>query len=227
MVYNYCIKIRQEADNRLEKLCSWFPYDIFNIELDFLYVSPLNLDTTLKTIHQSVIYPRRMFLSRDYGPNMVLSLFADTDAPLDFLRTILHDILVYAFKADADSVNLGRKVIKLIVEVLVVEPDEDDDYDQAVDESLSKLNFKPASRASIQTLKRVKLGDDGPLLPLKKRRKLDCLSSKKQCTICLDEFSDGEELVWMPCGHVYHNHCIVTWLETSHLCPLCRFQMPS
>ncbi|MBA0719455.1 hypothetical protein Golax_007134 [Gossypium laxum] len=32
---------------------------------------------------------------------------------------------------------------------------------------------------------------------------------------------EGEEVASMPCGHGYYNGCIVKWLETSHLCPLC------
>ncbi|XWS21633.1 hypothetical protein CRYUN_Cryun30bG0071300 [Craigia yunnanensis] len=72
----------------------------------------------------------------------------------------------------------------------------------------------------------VKLGDER-LLPFKKRGRFEGLSSKKQCTICLDELLDGDEIVLMPCAHVYHYCCIVRWLETSWLCPLCRYQMPS
>ncbi|XWS23731.1 hypothetical protein CRYUN_Cryun28dG0040400 [Craigia yunnanensis] len=225
MASNYCIKIRQENDNRLEQLFCWIPYDLFNIELEFRYVSPLNLETILETFHQSVIYPRDMFLSEEYGPNIVLSMFANTGASPEFLQTvIIPDILSFAWEIDSDPVNLGRKTIKFLVEVLVQATD--DEGDQVIDDSLSTLNFKPASRSSIQSLKRVKLGEEG-LLPFKKRRRFEGLSSKKQCTICFDELLDSDEVASMPCGHVYHSGCIVRWLETSHLCPLCRYQMPN
>ncbi|XVF36917.1 hypothetical protein REPUB_Repub19eG0100400 [Reevesia pubescens] len=223
MPSNYCIKIRQQNDDRLEQLCSWIPYDLFNIELEFRYVSPLNLETTLERFHQSIIYPRDMFLSEDFGLNTVFSMFSNAGASLDFLQTVIHDILDFAWEIDSDPVNLGRQVIKLIVEVEVFVQE----IHQVIDESLSTLNFKPASRLSIQSLKRVKLGDEDGLLPFKKRGRFEGLSSNKQCTICLGELLDGEEVVSMPCGHVYHSGCIVRWLETSNLCPLCRYQMPN
>ncbi|XWS74577.1 hypothetical protein CRYUN_Cryun01aG0010400 [Craigia yunnanensis] len=219
---NYYIKISQKTDNRLEQLCSFVPYDLFEIDLEFHYVLPLNFETPVETYHRSVIYPRHMLLSEEYGPNVVLSLFANMGASPDFLQTvIIPDILSFAWEIDGDPVNLGRKIKKLLVEVVV--QDDDDEVDQMIDDSLNTLNFKPASTSSIQALKRVKLGEDEDrLLPLKKRRRLEDVSSKKQCTICLDEFLDGEEVASMPCGHAYHDGCIVRWLETSHLCPLCR-----
>ncbi|TXG50448.1 hypothetical protein EZV62_022972 [Acer yangbiense] len=58
---------------------------------------------------------------------------------------------------------------------------------------------------------------------LEKTRVEDC---SKQCVICLEEISVGSEATRMPCSHVYHQDCIVTWLKQSNLCPLCRFQMP-
>ncbi|XVF39321.1 hypothetical protein PTKIN_Ptkin01aG0025100 [Pterospermum kingtungense] len=225
MASDYCFKIRQEIDNRLDQLCSWIPYDLFKIVLDFCYVSPLNLETTLERHHQSVVYPRDVFLSEEHGPNIVISMFSDTGASPEFLRNVVvPDILSFAWETDTDPVNLGRKTIKLVVEILVLPSV---DHPVAIEESLSTLNFKPASRSSIRSLKRVKLGDEEGLLPFKKRRRFEGSSSKKQCTICFDDFSNGDEAASMPCGHVYHGGCIVRWLETSNSCPLCRYQMPN
>ncbi|CAM8942096.1 hypothetical protein QQ045_012533 [Rhodiola kirilowii] len=41
------------------------------------------------------------------------------------------------------------------------------------------------------------------------------------CTICREDFStgSGRQLV---CTHVYHEHCIVSWLALDSSCPLCR-----
>ncbi|KAK9925294.1 hypothetical protein M0R45_033622 [Rubus argutus] len=52
------------------------------------------------------------------------------------------------------------------------------------------------------------------------------------CSMCKDEFADpqggGDQLVIpLPCAHHYHVDCIIHWLETSHLCPLCRYALPT
>ncbi|KAL0799865.1 hypothetical protein Bca101_055040 [Brassica carinata] len=40
------------------------------------------------------------------------------------------------------------------------------------------------------------------------------------------EFKNGERFVILPCGHAFDEKCIVDWFETSHACPLCRFELP-
>ena len=50
-----------------------------------------------------------------------------------------------------------------------------------------------------------------------------------RCTICLEDFEDGEEVTVMPCGrgHEFHPACITRWLGKSNMCPLCRHQLPA
>ncbi|KAK7260235.1 hypothetical protein RIF29_26116 [Crotalaria pallida] len=53
------------------------------------------------------------------------------------------------------------------------------------------------------------------------------------CSICMsedDEDDDDKEEVEfsaMPCGHGFHHRCIVQWLNTSHMCPICRYTLPT
>jgi Ring finger domain len=44
------------------------------------------------------------------------------------------------------------------------------------------------------------------------------------CSICIDEFVDGERLRLLPrCGHAFHTECILPWLsERQGCCPLCK-----
>lgn len=43
------------------------------------------------------------------------------------------------------------------------------------------------------------------------------------CSICLVGFQGGAATPKQPpCGHVYHQICLVTWLCSSKSCPLCR-----
>ncbi|KAL4273070.1 hypothetical protein GQ457_13G029400 [Hibiscus cannabinus] len=75
----------------------------------------------------------------------------------------------------------------------------------------------PAAKESIQALKKVKLaedyGDNGGV----------------ECMICMEKLvqSEREVVTSMPCSHLFHGECIERWLSTSHLCPLCRFPMPT
>ncbi|KAK9039164.1 hypothetical protein V6N11_024000 [Hibiscus sabdariffa] len=47
------------------------------------------------------------------------------------------------------------------------------------------------------------------------------------CMVCLEEFKVGFEASQMPCSHIFHGGCIERWLNQSHYCPICRFEMPT
>ncbi|XP_022094419.1 E3 ubiquitin-protein ligase RNF103-like [Acanthaster planci] len=46
-----------------------------------------------------------------------------------------------------------------------------------------------------------------------------------ECSICLEPYMPGVELCGLPCGHAFHQHCIMVWLTTNlnHCCPNCRW----
>ena len=46
-----------------------------------------------------------------------------------------------------------------------------------------------------------------------------------QCTVCLEDIGNQDAVLTTPCGHVHHTKCIMKWLKTSHVCPLCRSQL--
>jgi len=45
---------------------------------------------------------------------------------------------------------------------------------------------------------------------------------KNSCTICLNEFKQGETIKTLPCLHIYHNTCIDEWMHVSRTCPVCK-----
>jgi hypothetical protein len=46
------------------------------------------------------------------------------------------------------------------------------------------------------------------------------------CAICLDEFEDMEKVRILPCGHRFHEACLLPWLTERHSsCPLCKFDV--
>ena len=42
------------------------------------------------------------------------------------------------------------------------------------------------------------------------------------CPICMEEYSNGDDLVLCPCRHAYHRVCLENWLRVKNFCPLCK-----
>lgn len=53
----------------------------------------------------------------------------------------------------------------------------------------------------------------------------DVSSTQKNCSICLSEYMQDEEVVECACKHIFHNECITEWLHTKQTCPLCRHNL--
>ncbi|XP_076895467.1 putative E3 ubiquitin-protein ligase RHY1A [Bidens hawaiensis] len=47
-------------------------------------------------------------------------------------------------------------------------------------------------------------------------------SVSMECTICLEGFKDGDEIVSLLCTHSFHSCCLVPWVRVCGTCPNCR-----
>lgn len=46
---------------------------------------------------------------------------------------------------------------------------------------------------------------------------------RPECSVCQDEFDHSKVIKRTPCGHFFHEECLMQWLEQfSKTCPLCR-----
>lgn len=56
-----------------------------------------------------------------------------------------------------------------------------------------------------------------------KYKKCDGFVEETECSVCLSEFKEDENLRLLPkCSHAFHLSCIDTWLRSHSNCPLCR-----
>eukprot|EP00039_Didymoeca_costata_P027255 m.17992 g.17992 ORF g.17992 m.17992 type:complete len:176 (-) comp6161_c0_seq2:247-774(-) len=46
-----------------------------------------------------------------------------------------------------------------------------------------------------------------------------------ECTICMEEYLDGQDIRFLPCLHMYHKTCVDDWLMRNFNCPLCGIKL--
>lgn len=56
---------------------------------------------------------------------------------------------------------------------------------------------------------------------------LSCSMGDADCSICQEAHVAGNTVIKLPCCHVYHEECIMSWLVKNNTCPLCRYSMPA
>ncbi|EOA14964.1 hypothetical protein CARUB_v10028311mg [Capsella rubella] len=49
-----------------------------------------------------------------------------------------------------------------------------------------------------------------------------CLVPPLDCSICLTKLSSVPSRMQLPCSHLFHRECVMTWLEKNPSCPICR-----
>jgi len=53
------------------------------------------------------------------------------------------------------------------------------------------------------------------------------MEKSQACSVCWEDFTEGEEVRLLECGHFFHSPCIVPWLELHGTCPVCRKELSS
>merc|ERR1719277_2350253 len=43
------------------------------------------------------------------------------------------------------------------------------------------------------------------------------------CVVCQEAMPAGSKAKAMPCGHKFHDDCLISWVKKSNSCPLCRY----
>ncbi|CAG9465800.1 unnamed protein product [Pedinophyceae sp. YPF-701] len=61
-------------------------------------------------------------------------------------------------------------------------------------------------------------GDDVPVA--------ESVQEGDKCIICTDEYEVDQQVIKMPCQHVFHEDCLDKWLNINNTCPVCRHELP-
>ena len=87
-------------------------------------------------------------------------------------------------------------------------------------EEAERNKHPPTKKEALEKLKRFPMSDK--YCKKDKKGKIEL----PQCCICLTDIGKGEETVLLPCGHMFHWQCCLTWLKSKNTCPVCRFELP-
>ncbi len=81
----------------------------------------------------------------------------------------------------------------------------------------NKHGNPPASKEVVKTL---------PMLEINSEEELNKIPEiEKDCSVCKEMFKLGSKIVRMPCDHLYHDECILQWLELHNNCLVCRYEL--
>ena len=47
----------------------------------------------------------------------------------------------------------------------------------------------------------------------------------RKCLICLEEYINNDNIIYLPCFHIFHKKCIIPWIKTHAICPLCKINI--
>lgn len=71
----------------------------------------------------------------------------------------------------------------------------------------------PASKSFVETLPKISVDSE-----LQKEA--------NRCPVCLLDYELEEEVLKLPCKHIFHEECITTWLKQANTCCVCRHELP-
>jgi hypothetical protein len=94
--------------------------------------------------------------------------------------------------------------------------------------TLSKMSVKELARELKEEKKkcpRSKMKSEGPP-PIEKEELVELilkLRGDPLCSVCFEEFEEGEHVRALPCAHRFHIECVDRWLASKSIrCPMCQ-----
>ena len=47
----------------------------------------------------------------------------------------------------------------------------------------------------------------------------------RKCLICLEEYVNNDNAIYLPCFHIFHKNCIIQWIKKHANCPICKINI--
>jgi len=94
--------------------------------------------------------------------------------------------------------------------------DEDDAYHDLLNRLMMSFQPRgppPASKSFVEGLPKLSID-------------IEMQKNAIRCPVCLMDYDLEEEVLQLPCKHVYHSPCITTWLKQANTCCVCRHELP-
>eukprot|EP00250_Pteridium_aquilinum_P006568 c16457_g1_i1 orf=1347-2294(+) len=92
-------------------------------------------------------------------------------------------------------------------------------FEEAVHSDVHSLSEQGLSKALIRRLQKV------VFVPRGTRADTGVATvslDQEDCSVCLEHFVSGQQLICLPCKHRFHPDCVTPWLESHAKCPYCR-----
>ncbi|KAK4371287.1 hypothetical protein RND71_010762 [Anisodus tanguticus] len=156
--------------------------------------------------------------SQNPNPRESLSFFGSDDFnPFEFLQAHLASRRASGvnFEFIIEGGNIGNSQLPSNIGDYFIGPGFEELIQHLAENDPNRYGTPPASKSAVEGLPNVKVDEE--LLR----------SELAQCAVCKDDFELGLDVKQMPCKHVYHNDCIMPWLELHNSCPVCRYELPT
>mmetsp|Transcript_17290 Transcript_17290/g.19483 ORF Transcript_17290/g.19483 Transcript_17290/m.19483 type:complete len:324 (-) Transcript_17290:210-1181(-) len=51
------------------------------------------------------------------------------------------------------------------------------------------------------------------------------VQEKEECSVCQSAYESRDDILEMPCKHIFHKECLKPWLNIHNSCPICRYEL--
>lgn len=111
--------------------------------------------------------------------------------------------------ASGDAVYTQEALDRVISQLMEAHPTSSSAPGPAAPTTISSLPKRALTDKDLEGNKKV-VGKDGEE------------EMKGECSVCMDDVGVGDEMVFLPCKHWFHDACASAWLSEHDSCPICR-----